>query len=53
MSMVIEGVTFVVSAIRAMSREEFLEKHADVFWLDRPREVRLKMLSDAYDLIMR
>lgn len=50
--MTLEGVTFVEGAVRQMSREEFIALHVDVLWLDRRREVRIRMLSDAYDLMM-
>ncbi len=49
--MTLEGVTFVERAVVQMSRQEFIDRHVEVFWLDRPREVRERMLSDAYDLI--
>lgn len=47
----IEGVTFIDSAVLQMKKKEFIEKHLNVFWLDRNEEDRKKMLSDAYDMI--
>lgn len=49
--MTIECVTFVDAAVAQMALQEFIDRHVEVFWLDRPREVRERMLSDAYDLI--
>lgn len=49
--MIIEGVFFVVEACRAMSKDEFVAAFIDVFWQDRPRKERKKILTDAYALI--
>lgn len=49
--MIIEGVTFIESAIKAMKKSDFINKHMSVIWQDRPEDDRKKMLSDAYDLI--
>lgn len=48
-----EGVTFVESAVKQMTKEEFIKKHVDVYWLDRKKEDRKKMLSDVYVLIVK
>lgn len=47
-----EGVTFVVSAIKKMSKEKFIDTFLNVYWLDRTKKQRKKMLSDAYDTIV-
>ena len=47
-----EGVTFVKSECTKMSREDFIKHHLDVFWTDRDKATRRKMLGKAYDLIM-
>ncbi|RHI11527.1 hypothetical protein DW182_03235 [Bacteroides sp. AM16-24] len=49
--MIIEGVTFIEPAIKAMKKSDFINKHMPVIWQDRPEKDRKKMLSDAYDLI--
>lgn len=49
--MTLEGVTFVEQAVRQMSRQDFIDLHVEVLWLDRKREDRVRMLSDAYDLM--
>lgn len=49
--MIIEGVTFIEPAIKAMKKSDFINKHMLVIWQDRPEDDRKKMLSDAYDLI--
>ena len=47
-----EGVTFVVEAVKAMSKEVFIKHHIDNFWLDRDKETRKKMLADVYQRIV-
>ena len=47
-----EGVTFVVEAVKQMSKTDFIEKHIDAFWLDRKKPTRKKMLADIYDRIV-
>jgi len=47
-----EGVNFVVSAIKKMSKEKFIKTFLNVYWLDRTEKQRKKMLSDAYDVIV-
>jgi len=49
--MIIEKVNFIDEAVKSMTKEEFIEKHKDVVWQDRKLKVRLKMLSDAYNVI--
>lgn len=49
--MIIEGVTFIEPAVKAMKKSDFINKHMPVIWQDRPEEDRKKMLSDTYDLI--
>ena len=49
--MIIECVTFIEPAVKAMKKSDFINKHMPVIWQDRPEDDRKKMLSDAYDLI--
>lgn len=49
--MIIEGVTFIEPAVKAMKKSDFIDKHMPVIWQDRPEDDRNKMLSDTYDLI--
>lgn len=49
--MFFEGVGFNEPAVRQMSKEDFVNAHMDVLWLDREPTVRKKMLSDVYDTI--
>ena len=46
-----EGVIFVNAAVQKMTREAFIAKHCNVFWLDRKSAARKKMLGHVYDLI--
>lgn len=46
-----EGVTFVDAAVKSMTKEEFIKSHIDVFFLDKKKEERKKILSDVYDTI--
>lgn len=46
-----EGVTFVESVVKAMTKEDFIRKHLKVFWKNRSRKVRHQMLSDVYEMI--
>jgi hypothetical protein len=45
------GVTFVDEAVSKMSKAQFIKEFNRTFWQDRDKEVRKKMLSDAYDRI--
>lgn len=47
-----EGVTFIKSECVKMSREDFINRHLDVFWTDRKEATRRKMLGKAYDLMV-
>ena len=49
--MIVEGVTFVEQAIKPMKKQDFIDSHKDVLWLDRDPKEREKMLSDVYDAI--
>lgn len=51
MSICFEKVSFSVEYAKSVTKEEFIERHVDVFWLDRSEDARRKMLSDAYDII--
>lgn len=46
-----EGVTFIVDAVRRMTKEEFIGKHLNVYWKDRKEKQRRKMLTDVYEKI--
>lgn len=47
-----DGVTFVVEAVKAMSKEVFIKHHIDNFWLDRDKDTRSKILADVYQRIV-
>jgi len=49
--MIFEGVNFNEPVIKAMSKDEFEERHLNILWLDRDEETRKKMLSEVYNLI--
>lgn len=49
--MKIDCVNFNDEAVAAMSRNEFINAHIDVLWIDRDKDTRKKMLGTAYDLI--
>lgn len=49
--MIMEGVTFIEPAVKAMKKSEFINQHMPVIWQDRPDDERKKMLSDTYDTI--
>lgn len=46
-----EGVVFIESAVKKMSKTQFVERHIDAFWRDRGPEQRKAMLEEAYDII--
>lgn len=45
-----ENVTFVKAEVAKMKKEEFINSHIDIFWPDKNKNTRRKMLSQAYDL---
>ncbi len=47
-----EGVTFIKSECTKLSREDFINRHVDVFWTDRKEATRRMMLGKAYDLMV-
>lgn len=47
-----EGVTFVAEAVAKMTKEEFIDLHIEVLWLDRKKPTRKKMLADVFDRIV-
>lgn len=51
MNVCFEKVSFSVEYAKSVTKEEFIERHVEVFWLDRSEDVRRKMLSDAYDIL--
>ena len=40
--MIIEGVTFIEPAVKAMKKSDFINKHMPVIWQDRPEDDRKK-----------
>jgi len=51
--MIFERVNFNDEEVKKMSREEFESRHIGVLWQNRDIDTRKKMLSQAYDLIVR
>lgn len=49
--MIYEGVTFVETEVKKMSKEVFIKKH-DIFWPRKDKETRKKMLADVYQRII-
>lgn len=45
-----EKVTFIKAEVVKMKKDEFISKHVNIFWPDKEKETRKKMLSQAYDL---
>ena len=50
--MIYEGVTFVETEVKKMSKEVFIKKHADFFWPGKDKKTRKKMLADVYQRII-
>lgn len=51
--MIYEGVNFNEDAVRAMTKESFVETHLHALWRDRSEEDRRKMLDEVYELTAR
>lgn len=49
--MIVDGVNFNEKAIKGMSQKAFVDKCIDVFWTDRDRSARRKILEDVYKRI--
>lgn len=49
--MIYDGVTFVDEQVKAMSKSDFIKMHINVFWTDKDKNARTKMLSDVYKRI--
>lgn len=49
--MIYEGVNFNEKEVAKMSQEDFEARHIDLFWLDRDRSTRKKMLGEVYNLM--
>ena len=49
--MKVDGVTFVESSVKDMTKEEFVDAHIKVIWLNLKEDKRRKKLSDVYDTI--
>lgn len=49
--MIFERVNFNDEEIKKMSRDEFVSRHINLFWLDRDEATRKKILGQVYDLI--
>lgn len=50
--MIFEGVNFNESLVRKMTKEEFEKMHLNLFWLDRDKETRKKMIDKVYSIIV-
>lgn len=48
-----EGVTFIKSEIEKMSKEDFINRHLPLFWLDKDEKTRRKMLTSVYGKIVK
>jgi len=48
-----ENVTFIVSEVGKMKKEDFISHHLGIFWRDKDEKTRRKMLSQAYDLCVK
>lgn len=48
--MIFEQVNFNEEAVRKMKKEDFEERHLNLFWQDRSEDVRRKMLEQVYTL---
>ncbi len=46
-----ENVTFLKEPARQQTKDEFIEQHLHVFWLNRKEATRRKMLGAVHDLI--
>lgn len=51
--MVVEGVNFIDKAVRRLTKAEFVRMHEDVFFLDRKKEERRRMLANIYSRIVK
>lgn len=49
--MKVDNVTFVESAVKAMTKEEFIAAHVKVVWKHLKEAERKKKLSDVWDTI--
>lgn len=45
-----ENVTFIKAEVVKMKKEAFVSSHLNIFWRDKEKETRKKMLSEVYDL---
>ena len=49
--MKVDGVTFVESAVKGMTKEEFINSHIKVVWKGMKEADRKKKLSEVHDAI--
>lgn len=49
--MKVDNVTFVETAVKGMTKEEFIEAHIKVVWQNLKEDKRRKKLSEVYDTI--
>lgn len=49
--MKVDGITFVETAVKAMTKEEFINAHIKVVWKELKETDRKKKLSELYDTI--
>lgn len=48
----VDGVTFVVTEVKKVTKEKFIENHIGVLWQSIKESDRKKKLSDVYDSIV-
>lgn len=49
--MIIEGVNFVEDVVKTMKKKDFVDKHKNVFFLDKPADEREQFLIGIYNKI--
>lgn len=49
--MKVDGVTFVETSVKGMTKEEFISAHVKVVWKELKESDRKKKLSEVYDTI--
>lgn len=49
--MKVDGVTFVDSSVKSMTKEEFINAHMKVVWKELKESDRKRKLSEVYDTI--
>ena len=49
--MIVDGVNFIEGRIKGMPLKTFVDSHIGVFWQDRDKATRRKMLEEVYNEI--